>query len=135
MTFAMKFKTVSETLENEEKVIIGTLIKWIRPEMRENLRQKVSKTKAYLYTEDSGKKIVGEVKNFNFYGCQIQFNLGDEEELKKLDHSKIAIKMKSENELTYPGSIRYLRIQNGAIFVGIHFPTGCSTKVQFDTWG
>ncbi|GEM_PF-5938600 len=49
MTFALKLKTQSETIEEEEKNISATLIKWVRPEYRGMIRNKVAKTRAFLH--------------------------------------------------------------------------------------
>ncbi len=136
MSFAMKFKTLSEEIKDEQKLLTASLIKWVRPEFRGLTRNKVTKTKAFVFFETSTEKkvISGEVRNFNFYGCQIQFHMQYEETLRRLDPTKIPIKIKSANEITYYGNLCYLITQNDNVFIGIHFPDGCSAKVLVDNW-
>lgn len=136
LSFAMKFKTIEEKTEENQKMISASLIKWVRPEYRGMIRNKVVKTKAFLYVDSASEKkvITGIVKNFNFYGCQLQFNKQYEEALRKIDPKNIGIKIKSENEIPYYGNLCYLTTQKDNVFVGIHFPDGCSAKVQFDSW-
>ena len=136
LSYAMKFKTIEEKTEDDKKIISASLIKWVRPEYRGMIRNKVAKTKAFLYIDTASEKrvIAGFVKNFNFYGCQLQFNKQYEEILRRIDPKNIGIKIKSENEIPYYGNICYLTTQKDDVFIGIHFPDGCSAKVQFDNW-
>jgi len=88
----------------------------------------------HFETATEKKVISGEVKNFNFYGCQIQFQAQYEESLRKMDPKNIPINIKSANELTYYGNLCYISKEKDSILVGIHFPEGCTAKVQFDNW-
>lgn len=45
MSFAMKFKTLSEEIKDEQKLLTASLIKWVRPEFRGLTRNKAAKTK------------------------------------------------------------------------------------------
>jgi hypothetical protein len=136
LSFAMKFKTLEEKTEGEEKIVMASLLKWVRPEYRGMIRNKVAKTKAFVFIETASDQrvISGDVRNFNFYGCQIQFHMQYEETLRRLDPNKIPIKIKSANEITYYGNLCYMVNQGDNVLIGIHFPDGCSAKVQFDNW-
>lgn len=136
LSFAMKFKLFEEKTEGDKKMLTATLTKWVRPEYRGMTRNKVAKTKAFVFikTANDERSISGDVRNFNFYGCQIQFHMQYEEVLRRLDPNGIPIKIKSANEVTYYGNLCYMINQNDYVLIGIHFPDGCAAKVQVDNW-
>ncbi len=132
LSFALKFKLLEENIEGETKTLKASLIKWVRPEYRGLIRNKVTKTKAFVFIKE--RSIAGDVKNFNFYGCQIQFHMQYEETLRRLDPQAIPIRIKSANEVTYYGNLCYMINEKDHVLIGIHFPEGCAAKVQFDNW-